>query len=326
MKNLKALLFLLPALAACTNPLDYTAGQQPEMIIMNAQLRTDETRHSVFLSRGFINLVEPLPDGEVDCYVNGEFVTRARRCPEDSISVSFYLGYHYATEYLFDADIRPGDEVRLEASDGALHARATVRAPQTARIAAADTLSIPVSPYTVSYTSYGAEYTETLVCRLRLEDRPGEQNWYRLCVDLAADSGHHSIRFGFSRDPILNDGYKSSDALDIGQTPKNAFCSFSDRQFADGTGEVEIHVPKNNIRFVRQNWETSAHPALQLSLMTLSLEEYSYLNALNAGEVWGFDGAFLTEPVTFPTNVEGGLGFVSIASASSISLALPELE
>lgn len=90
--------------------------------------------------------------------------------------------------------------------------------------------------------------------------------------------------------------------------------------------EVEIHVPKNNIHFVRDHWVTSTHPALQLSLMTLSLEEYSYLNALNAAGVWGFEGAFLTEPVTFPSNVEGGLGFVSIASASGISLALPELE
>lgn len=71
---------------------------------------------------------------------------------------------------------------------------------------------------------------------------------------------------------------------------------------------------------------TSTHPALQLSLMTLSLEEYSYLNALNAAGVWGFEGAFLTEPVTFPSNVEGGLGLVSVASASDISLALPELE
>lgn len=48
--------------------------------------------------------------------------------------------------------------------------------------------------------------------------------------------------------------------------------------------------------------------------------------AIRAAGVWGFEGAFLTEPVTFPSNVEGGLGLVSVASASDISLALPELE
>lgn len=326
MKNPISAFFLLLALSACTNPLDYTSGQQPEMIVMNAQLRTDETRHSVFLSRGLIGAAKPLPDAQLDCYINGTFLTRARPCPQDSTGTSTYMGTNYAAEYLFNAELHPGDEVHLVAASGTLHASATVTAPQSATLAAVDTLSVPVSPYSVLYTSYGQEYTEALVCRLRLEDRPGEQNWYRICVDLGDERDHHSVRFGFNRDLILNDGYKSSDAFDIGQAPGNNFCSFSDKQFADGTAEVEIHVLKNNILYVKKNWTRAEHPALRLRLLTLSLEEYTYLGAINAADVWGFDGAMLTEPVSFPSNVEGGLGLVSVASASDILLELQDLE
>lgn len=326
MKNLTPAFLLILAASACSNPLDYTVGQQPEMIIMNAQLRTDETRHLVSLSRGLINSAEPLPDAELDCYINGRPVGRARPCPADSNYVSGYRGERFSSEYLFDAEIRPGDEVRLVASCGQLHAQVTVQAPLPALLASADTVSIPVSPYSVMYTSYGEEYTEALACRLRLQDRPGEQNWYRLCVDLVTDRERHSVRFGFDRDLILNDGYKSSDAFDIGQAPDNEFCSFSDKQFTDRSAEVEIHVLKNNIRFVRKYWTESDHPALRLRFLTISLEEYAYLGAINAAEIWGFDGAFLTEPVSFPSNVEGGLGLVSVASASDILLELQDLE
>ena len=323
MRNAIPAFIVLLALGACTNPLDYTSGQQPELIIMNAQLRTDETRHSVFLSRGLIGEAEPLPDAQLDCYVNGTLLTRARPCPADSTSAYAYLGQDQTTEYLFDATILPGDELRLVAACGELRASATVTAPQPARLAAVDTVSVPVSPYSVMYTSYGQEYTEALVCRLRLEDRPGEQNWYRICVDLGDGRDRHSVRFGFNRDLILNDGYKSTDAFDIGQAPSNSFCSFSDKQFADSAAEVEIHVLKNNIRYVEKNWTDAACAALRLRLLTLSLEEYAYLNAINAAEIWGFEGAVLTEPVSFPSNVEGGLGLVSLASASDIVLALP---
>lgn len=327
MKNLIPAFLLVLAASACSNPLDYRVGQQPELIVMNSQLRTDDSRHSVFLSLGLVGEVKPLPDAELDCYVNGSFITKARPCPQDSTSTSAYMGQSYATEYLFDAEIRPGDEIRLAASSGDLHASATVTAPQPALLAAVDTVSLPVSPYSTIYTTYGSEYTEALACRLRIEDRPSEQNWYRLCVSLATDrEERHSIRFGFDRDLILNDGYKSSDAFNFGQAPDNSFCTFSDMQFTDKSAEVEIHILKDNLRFVRKNWVKNGLPSLQLRLLTLSLEEYTYLNAINAAEIWGFDGAMLTEPVSFPSNVEGGLGLVSVASASDIELELPDLE
>ena len=337
-------------LCACTNLLDYRSGQSEELIIMNALLRTDETEHTVWLHRGLIDKVESLDDARLDCYINGSLAARAVR-------TDMKKGYDYPySKYSFNAVICPGDEVRLEAASGKMHASATVTAPRPATLVAADTLTVTDSPYAdVSTYSAAGVYDpqvkgRALSCRLTLRDLPGESNWYRLCATLDKEQQDHfpdhpekdrtrHLRyewyFGFDLDPILSDGYQSQEegASSLIDPVYNYFCAFRDNRFADGEALVEIHLSpaSTQARFAYyageegddENAVHTFHPRMILRLLTLSAEEYNYLSAISRGLSRGFDWNFLLEPVSFPSNVEGGLGLVSVASASDIILDYP---
>lgn len=319
-------------MSACINPLDYQAGQADEVIIMNALLRADETDHAVWLSLGKVNKIQSLSDATLDCYVNGKLAAHAE------------LEEYSSDKYTFSADFLPGDEIRLEAACGTLRAGATVTVPQPARLAAADTVTVADSPYGDYYGS-----AKALRCRLGLEDRPGEANWYRICANL---DGTETITysdttavdiyamndipvFDFCQDPILNDGYrippkgwrrhmKSREENAI----YNNYCSFRDVDFADGAAEVELFIPDQALRYgypdrLLKGERREFTRTLRLRLLTLSLEEFSYLSAMNTANGLGFAWNIITEPIHFPSNVEGGIGLVCVAAASCITIDLP---
>ena len=334
-KTLPILAFLALIAGACTNPLETGFYQAPEVIILNAMLRTDDTVHFALVSRGLTDDVLPAPDALLRCFVNGTPVSEGTYSPGNS--------YTYASRFDFPARIQPGDEVRLEAVDGSLRASATVTAPEAASIVAVDTAYVKDSPY---YTP------EAMRCRLRIQDLPGQDNWYRLVVmneKSRTDSLHlydysqqRFVNFGFMEDPILQDGYsKDSDKgnnitqLFAGIGLPNAYCSFKDVSFADSSAEVEIHLkdPGNSAYYVANDYDMRTHSmvpnriiltsSLKFTLLTITKEEYDYLTQLNKSLHSSLDLGTLQEPIHIPGNVEGGHGFVSVASASTLVLTMP---
>ena len=69
-------------------------------------------------------------------------------------------------------------------------------------------------------------------------------------------------------------------------------------------------------------------PLLLLVLLCLLLpaRAWAYLSAVNRAKSRDGFNYLLVEPVVFPTNVEGGLGYLSVASATPLELALPEID
>ena len=135
-KNLTTIALLALIAGACTNPLDYQAGQPESIIIMNASLRTDETVHTVWLCQGGITELSGINDAELTCYINDEFAAKAHLAlTEDEKDYQDDYGYYYfARPYEFSAEIKPGDKVRLDASWYGLHASATTYAPNQERL------------------------------------------------------------------------------------------------------------------------------------------------------------------------------------------------
>ena len=330
---MKKSILILPVLAllasACTNPLAFDFDQEPELLVMNAMMSTEEYEHGVWLSISRIDDSCALKGAQVDCYVNGEFVAHAKGMPED-------YRESVASVYIFQADFHPGDEVRLEARKGALHASATVTVPQPAAIVAVDTVSIAQSPY---YTQ--EENPAALSCKLHLQDVPGQPNWFRLEAIFEEalylnDYPHWKekrINFGFEQDPILADGHPSqqsrnsfSELFDAISTP-NTFLSFRDTAFADGIGEPEIHIPYTEFKAFDDLVYYSPNGGkkekfIRFALLSIPKEEYDYLAQVAKSRANGL--GILEEPTHIPSNVEGGLGFVSIAATSELVLQLKE--
>lgn len=340
-KNLTTIALLALIAGACTNPLDYQAGQPESIIIMNASLRTDETVHTVWLCQGGITELSGINDAELTCYINDEFAAKAHLAlTEDEKDYQDDYGYYYfARPYEFSAEIKPGDKVRLDASWYGLHASATTYAPKAPMRVALDTVRTERSVY-----SDPDAPSPALTCRMRLEDRPGEENWYRICVTFdagmpAPEPGLEGemvrwqgvMPFVYYKDKILNDGFQTPDDGEflnrVGSPIYSQYCSFSDKAFAGTSAKVEFDIFEGCMtrRWLTLDW-TDEHPKsptelrLKIDLLSLSREAYYQLNSLTLSQTSGLDWNLLYEPVSFPNNVEGGLGLVTVASVSGVTL------
>ena len=326
---MKKAIFIFPILAllagACTNDLEISFNHEPELLVMNAMLRTDESFHSVLLSLSRADEAFALKGAQVDCYVNGELVAHGEGHPAD-------YRESLVGQYTFNAEFHPGDEIRLEARKDALHASATVTVPQPATIVAVDTVSLARSPYFAHGKNPAA-----LGCRLHLQDFPGQPNWFRLEAVFHEVFYPHGypydrqelINFGFEQDPILLDGHlaqqggNSFSELFDSMNTRNIFLTFRDTAFADGIGEPEIHIPYSELDDLYSfDPDVRKEKDIQFHLFTISQEEYDYLAQVAKSRAT--DMGVLAEPVHIPSNVEGGLGFVSVSAVSKLVLRLKE--
>lgn len=312
---------LVMTCSACINKLDYQSDLEEDVIIMNALLRTDEKVHEVWVSVGQLdNIAVPREDAHVKCYINGKFIAEAE----------FDRVITGAKRFKFFADIQPGDEVQLKASVGSIQASATATAPQAAQIVAVDTFHVEKSPYFLSSRSGASAFG----CRLQVKDNPGQQNWYRLLAEYEhrINDGvvlHRNSVFEFYRDPILQDIYppfgehgNPFDGL-VPSNDKNVFCAFRDTGFADRTAEVEVHMQYDQINLGSDFGSVGVYvteKVLRFILLSISQEEYDYLVQINKSLYTDQSFNVLQEPVRIPSNVENGLGFFSIATASSFEI------
>ena len=330
---MKRILLIIPLLAlavcSCVNELDYISDQDSEFIVLNASLRTDETSHAVWLSHSKVDGIRKLSGAQLCCYINGVLVAKAE---EEKTGIT-----EIASKYTFSAEIRPGDEVYLEASRDGLEASATVVAPRTAQILDIDTTRIDDSPYYFGYP--------TLACKLQLQDIPDQPDWYRISVHYDEQeigvpktfNRECDINFGFTQDPILSGGdpsvraknYYEDDLFNLTGTTK-LYCMFQDTGFSDKTAEVEIHIMDRELdqfnysypQYYESDGELPPRERnLRFDFLSITKEEYDYLVQYEKS-VSSYEPKVLQEPVHIPSNVEGGLGFVSIASVSSRTISL----
>ncbi len=251
-----------------------------------------------------------------------------------------------STHYMFRASFKPGDRIRLEAEKDGRKVYAEVTVPETAELEFID-----MKPYTEKvseWTSY-----EMLDLDFRIRDISGKDTYYRI----GDASRHMDILFRFhdkegnktaedmvsecedtpelsiENDPILNDGYmpETSDDIFSELNPANTFRIFTDNQFKDKSAEVglKLNITVDKSRIFSQSeytaQEADVEPTLKIHVETLDFMTYNYYKALNAGAAFGYEISFLMEPIIFPSNVSGGLGFVGISATTTLEVPLPSM-
>lgn len=345
-------------LGACTKDIDFNLTDLKPQLIVNSQMTVGDTLHLVYLAVSKTDRIEKINSGSVKCYVNGNFVADGQLDNRDDklfIKEDLHLyGYIYKdehrkdvyspgpneasknkqTRYSFKADFKPGDVVRIEAeaeADGeTFKAYSEVVVPKAPEFSITDTLS--------QKNQYGDH-----VYRIRVKGKDiiGEDNFYRILsgrsvidkkIRYATEKeeaktweetrDYSFIRLDKGNDPILNDGAPAED-LDLEGASENTFRVFSDSQFSDGTFNIGFSVNANEIiyglhgvlNFNRMESETT----LSVTIRGITKDEYYYLKALSIYDYLDGDTT-LTEPVSFPDNVEGGVGLVCISTESVASI------
>jgi len=274
--------------------------------------------------------VDSLKDATVTVTVNGKSVGEVIR---DGDAYESQQGRYY-----FYGEISPGDVVKIDVSGEGMNAWAEVTAPSAPTITGVDTSTV------LKYDNVYEEMSDHWDIRAHLQDGKGETDYYRLkmehsvSVTVSYDDekmGHHKPDKDFDytedilyepfSDPILTNGYaySSSDNILSDLTPSNITRIFSDEMFRDTEGTVDMYFKKSLHSVHAEAYEAEVrgvtfkdNNSISVRFEHISKDTYNYLQVINIGEVMGYETSPIVEPAVIPSNVQGGLGFVGIASVS----------
>ncbi len=342
MKRLLVTALLTAALSACSKEVVFKRNDISPTLLVSSQMTAGEPFHIVCLAISKDIQIDRINSGSVRCYINGELAAEgivddgnddAFMTDEETGVYGIQASDAMQTRFTFKADFKPGDLVRIEAeaNDGAYKAYSEVTVPKAPEFHIADTIH--------QQTPSGGNQFHNGSYRIILDGRDieGENDYYRIKMGYSrldkafretADGpkrwdvrhGFRHIRFDKGKDPILNDGAASED-LDLFGASRNSFNVFSDRLFSDKsfriTTEIDSSIP-NSGPMIDGDGEydrTDSEISLHAVIYGITEEEYHHLKALSIYDYVDGDITF-TEPISFPDNVEGGVGLVSICTPS----------
>lgn len=311
----KRLIFVAAALltlSACENEIEIIEADNEEMVILNGLLDASSKTHHVHLSVGSGKRVSSLYNAQVKCYVNGKYVSDGK--PDQ-------YGLSLSAPYLFEAEIKEGDVVRIETDKGVSAETVVPKAPVVTKV---DTLVI--APGNVSEDG-------EIKFRITFDDIPGEESFYM--ADIESDftisfpgdndfkEEYHDEHFLESdKDPLLDDGASSGDEDSLLNEliellfGGNEYNVFSDNSFADKSYTIKAKVPYG---YLRRDYLTY-HPfdwpceyafnesVAKFKVFGMDKTTFRYIKSMSSA--WTLGSYVITSPVILPTNVEGGIGYV----------------
>ncbi len=317
-----ASIFFCAALAAvaalstgCENTLETIKVSGDDEIMMNALMDAGEDFHIVYLSHGLGTEFRPYASkGPVRCYVNGELATTAEPSP--------YYDLYFCKAYVFKAGFKAGDKVRLETEEGV---SAEVRVPQSPEILGVDT----------TYFENGEDRLRSILSlRTRLQDVPDDENYYSFNVraeiyrgESFRDTTRNRAALYTDNEPLLKEysSGKDDSKTFFDDYVKNKYHLFSDKSFAGKSYVMNVGIYPYDCLWGyyyedKGNYTTYSKTGacIIVQVSSLSAETYRYIKASESSDFWHF------EPVIFPQNVSGGLGFVSVANSAVWKIRLPD--
>lgn len=339
--------------AACENEIPYNPGTQELQLIMNALLDTGETENYVHLhlSQGYS--IERLNEATLTLFVNGQVVETPQALTPEEIygdlsdylegSIPVYESIRFKM-FRLNTTFHPGDHIRLEANaeNGKYRASAEVTVPQPVESLHVDTC-----------LAYLREYNRMELYRqykITLQDRPGEENYYRLEIwndlnfrcqwpDYENSNGEllqealipmrRKKEIINREDVILTDGHPGSyddEDNELFPTIDNRYNIFSDHTFRNSHATLKVYTPLYANEYPSHVYtHLYRQQTITVRLLSLTETEYRYLKALNCLEDGDYDETMMA-PVCLPSNVTGGLGFVGVCSEAKVTIEIPEIQ
>lgn len=317
-------------LAGCENEIPYNPGNQKPLLVMNALLNAGQADNHVYLHLSEGYHIKRVEQATLSLYVNGQLTEEPQ--PLES-SRTGRMAFRLSTAF------HPGDHIRLQATaEGEKYqVEAETIVPQPLKDIQVDTCTTKIIQRGVM-----EDYRRILVT---LRDLPDEKNYYRLEVlnnyyiqpqplpDHPDEDGYQYYGYqdtGFyytdhelinREDIILTDGHVSYSDKDqeneLFPSIKNKYNVFTDNQFYNSTATLKVYTAIKRFSGMR-----SSLSSMDIRLFSLNREEYLYFKGLNTIDDDNYDTA-LVEPVSLPSNVKGGLGFVGASSETRVTMESP---
>jgi len=341
--------------ASCTSTEYIDVEELEPELVLNAQMTTGSALHHVHLSSSTRSTVKAVHGATVSVTYNGTPVPET--LTEDDTQNNTSASYSYMK------DLKAGDELTIRATSGSKTVTSTVTVPEApilldATVQANVQHSTPGGFFDFGITEpapyYQPEdspypYDTWHLLKVSMKDLPGD-SYYRLGVyvvtnlydenGITKDSYLMPIWFDSSAEPVFGATSTSGGMLDAIAEGNNSYNIFTDAVFSDKDYTLKLYFQELQVASSRKyhsfsqnmetgEWEEQTAPPegysyeayILVKLFSISFDQYIYLKAL------GLDNtAFLfSEPVSIPSNVEGGLGFVSVDTCEARYIPLSTL-
>lgn len=346
------------AAAACTSTEYLDVDNLDPVLVINAQMTAQEDVHTIHLSSSSRSRVSPVPDGSVSVRINSgapiaatwqapeegyeefsssKFVFSQKLNPGDIVEVTGKKGSMSATATV-TVPAEP-NLIDVEYNHDVKHATAS-----SDSFFGGDGFYEPYWPYAEPNPYDASAWHEV---KIKFADAPGDTH-YRVSVlletSLTTDEGTESqigsLYLDTSSEPVLSTASSSDGGiLDAIAEDSNRYCVFKDDLFKDKEYTLKLYFQETQIMYSRkyhdyegghydeetglwiepdlpEGWSYKAN--ILVRLYSISQDQYIYLKAMDLSDL----GMLFSEPVSIPTNVDGGMGFINVDSYKEIRMNL----
>lgn len=344
--------------AACTTTEYLDVENLDPVLVINAQMTAQEETHTIHLSSSSRSSVSPVPDGTVSVRINSgapiaatwqapeegngefsssKFIFSRKLNPGDIVEVTGQKGGMSATAAV-SVPAEP-NLIGVEYNHNVQHASAS-----SDSFFGGGGYYEPYWPYAEPNPYDASAWHEV---KVKFADAPGD-SYYRVSIiletTLITDEGPQ-IQTGrlypdTSSEPVLSTASSSEGSiLDALAEDANRYCVFKDDLFKDKEYTLKLYFRESQVMYSRkyhdyeggyydeetglwvepdlpEGWSYKAN--ILVRLYSISHDQYIYLKAMDLSEL----GMLFSEPVSIPSNVEGGMGFINVDSCKEIRMDL----
>jgi hypothetical protein len=333
MKKIIWLAVSVMALAtACERYVDLKIDGPENLLVVNGNLCSGDTLHTVYLSLSRLQSVRPVEKASLKCYVNGALVS-------ETDSVMEYKYTNICRVMQFKADFKPGDEVKITVESGDCRTETVSTVPSLPEISVVDTCSVTLK-----------DGGDNLKIHLKIRDVKGEDNYYRLIAYVDSDfwaedvapevteytEGQHLERcsddkyIDNTQEGLLYRKVGTDEDQSIYSYWSNYYNIFTDSQFADGEYTLSLLMSEWNLRnYYSEEWVENCFTLtqtrkLRFRVLSMSKQTYYYMNDYDFDHsdesLWSFISG-----IPYPSNVTGGTGMVSVMAPVDVEIGLDKI-
>lgn len=332
-KNILPVLFVVLIFTACENEIPFNIKNNPPKLVLNAFIDSNQEVNQIALALTGRESVSIDFEAIVNIYIDGELKEQLNELKPDQNQYEDLYGRKvkiYRTQLKFP----PGSMVKIEAktTDDKYHAWAEDIVPYPIEIEHVDTTTY------IEKSSWGSHTSIDKYVRIKttFTDNPHEKNYYQIAVD-SRDSiwgkfypsekdsfmiAYYGHQLNIREDIVLNEGKIPADDNSIINSSENK-CNIFDDSRLNGSYTMTVSINLMNGRYIYYPGTEGVGMKLFVYLTVMTEDQYYYFRALNLYNSDNYNDV-LTQPISFPSNVTGGLGTVGFSTNYRQTLEFPD--